>query len=75
MSQSRKGSMIETGVNLVVGNAVSFVANVTIFPMFGFNISTRDNLSLGVIYTIISIVRSYTLRRVFNSFKGKSAWT
>lgn len=75
MSQSRLHSAYETAANIAVGYSIGFVSNAFIMPLFGYHISTKDNISLGVIYTIISIVRSYTLRRVFNSFKGKSAWT
>jgi len=36
------------------------VALTAPFPWFG------DNLSIGGIFTVVSIVRSYVLRRVFN---------
>ena len=66
MSQSRKHSMYEAIINVVVGFSINFLLNMLVFPLFGWHISIAENLALGVIYTIVSIVRSYTLRRVFN---------
>lgn len=64
--QTRRGSLLESLVNILVGYSVNFTANLLIFPLFGWHISTRENLTLGVIYTGISLVRSYGLRRFFN---------
>ena len=64
--QTRRGSILESLVNILVGYSINFTANLLIFPLFGWNISTRENLTLGVIYTGISLVRSYGLRHLFN---------
>lgn len=64
--QSRRGSLLESLVNILVGYSINFTANLLIFPLFGWHISARENLTLGVIYTGISLVRSYGLRRLFN---------
>lgn len=66
MGQTRRGSLLESLANLLAGYSINFTANLLIFPLFGWNISTRENLTLGVIYTGISLVRSYGLRRLFN---------
>ena len=66
MSQSRTHSIIEAWTNVLVGFGINFLANVAFFPLFGWSISPRQNLTLGVAYTAISLVRSFTLRRVFN---------
>lgn len=66
MSQSRKHSMYEAIINVVVGFSINFLLNMLVFPLFGWHISAAQNIALGVIYTVISIARSYTLRRAFN---------
>lgn len=66
VGQTRRGSLLESLVNILVGYSVNFMANLLIFPLFGWHISARENLTLGVIYTGISLVRSYGLRRLFN---------
>lgn len=66
VGQTRRRSLLESLVNILVGYFINFTANLLIFPIFGWHISTRENLTLGVIYTGISLVRSYGLRRFFN---------
>ena len=67
MSQSRLGSLIEAIINILIGFTINFIANWLIFPLFGWHISLSDNLLLGTIYTVISLVRSYAIRRWFNA--------
>lgn len=73
MSQSRKHSMLEAVINVVVGFSINFLLNMLVFPLFGWEISAAQNIALGVIYTVISIVRSYSLRGVFNRWHHKAA--
>lgn len=72
--QSRRASLIEACVNILVGYSVNMLANFALFPLFGWHITLEQNLLIGVFYTVISLVRSYTLRRAFNwiGFKDKS---
>ena len=66
LAQSRRGSMIESVVNVAIGYIVAVASQVAIFPLFGIHIPLSDNLLLGLFFTVVSIVRSYALRRVFN---------
>lgn len=68
--QTRKMSLIESLANIAIGYGVALAAQFTIYPMFGYAIRARDNIAIGVIFTVISLVRSYALRRFFNSFRG-----
>lgn len=68
-AQSRRESAIEAIQNIIVGYTVNMLANFAIFPLFGWSISLEQNILLGVIYTAISFVRSYALRR-FNNWKS-----
>jgi hypothetical protein len=67
MNQTRIGSLIETMVNIVIGFSINWTANMLIFPLFGFHISPGANFVLGLIYTVISVIRSYCVRRWFNA--------
>ena len=65
--QSRMGSLVESIVNVIIGGAINFVANLTILPLIGFStLSLSSNLMITLIFTAISVIRSYTLRRWFN---------
>lgn len=66
MEQTRIGSLIEAVINVVIGFGINFTANMTLFPLFGWQISLEQNIALGACYTAISIARSYTIRRWFN---------
>jgi hypothetical protein len=67
MTQTRLGSFIEAIINVIIGFGINFTANTLIFPLFGFHITPGANLALGLIYTVISVVRSYAVRRWFNA--------
>jgi hypothetical protein len=73
MSQSRKGSIAEAITNTMIGFSINYAANLLIFPLFGMHISLANNFLMGIIYTGISIARSYVLRRVFNGFTTRKA--
>lgn len=64
--QSRKQSLIESVVNVLVGYVVALISQLVIFPLFGVNLPLTDNLLISASFTIVSIVRSYLIRRVFN---------
>lgn len=63
--QTKKHSMIESITNVAVGYGVAFLSQIVIFPFFGLHTTLRDNALIGFWFTIISIVRSYVLRRIF----------
>jgi hypothetical protein len=63
--QTRLGSFIEVCINIAIGFTINFFMNLTIFPFFGWNISISENLLLGVIYTVVSVIRGYVVRRWF----------
>ena len=67
MMQSRLGSLIEAIANIILGFTINYSANLLIFPLFGFHISLQANFLMGMIYTVISLVRQYALRRWFNN--------
>jgi hypothetical protein len=71
MSQTRTVSLIESWSNVVIGWTINYFANLLIFPLFGMHISLAKNLVMGSIYTSISVVRSYTIRRWFNRREAK----
>lgn len=66
IGQSKKHSFLESLLNVAVGYGIAILSQIVIFPWFGIQIPLRDNLLIGVLFTIVSIVRSYALRRAFN---------
>lgn len=73
MNQTRLGSLIEACINVVIGFAINMAANALILPLIGFHITLGQNLFIGVLYTIISVARSYVIRRWFNARLHRAA--
>lgn len=70
MSQTRLQSLIETTINIGIGYGISLVSQIVVFPLFGIHIPISDNVFIGAIFTVISIARSYLVRRMFNRIHG-----
>jgi len=66
MKQTRKQSLIESLTNLVIGYLISLVSLFVIFPILGIESSTGKNFIITLYFTLISLIRSYVLRRFFN---------
>lgn len=64
--QTRLGSFIEAWANIAVGFSINWCANMVILPLYGFHIKPGAAFSMGLLFTIISLVRSYVIRRWFN---------
>lgn len=65
--QSRLGSATEQILNVGSGFIISAcVFNWIISPLYDLKTTTHENLSITLIFTVISIVRGYVWRRVFN---------
>ncbi len=69
MKQSRAMSLVESVANVVVGYGVSVVTQMLIFPIFGLHATLAQNLKLGAVFTLVSIARSYALRRLFEQLR------
>jgi hypothetical protein len=65
MSQSRRLSLVEAIANVVVGYALAVMTQIEVFPWFGLHPSLRENLTLGCLFTGISVVRGYALHWLF----------
>jgi hypothetical protein len=62
-------SLIESLAQVVIGYFVSLGAQLVIFPLFGMRVSLTDNLLIGMCFLIVSLARSYLLRRLFNAVR------
>lgn len=69
MKQSRRMSLIESVSNILVGFGIAMVCNLTVLPLFGFNVTMLDSLGIGGIMTVVSIIRSYCMRRVYEALR------
>jgi len=77
MYQTKKGSAIETILNVGSGYFIASILNLLFLPFFIDEIQNYDikiALLIGLVYTSVSMIRSFTFRRIFNNFMGKRKW-
>ena len=69
MKQSRLMSLAESLANVLVGYGVAVATQMLVFPLFGLVVTVTENMLIGLIFTAVSIVRSYALRRGFEALR------
>jgi len=69
--QSKKASLTESAVNTGLGFVISLGATAAILPAFGLHTSFATQTNITIVYTVISLVRGYALRRAFNWYERK----
>lgn len=66
MSQSRKMSVFEIVTSTGIGLVVSLISNIVIFHAMGKEMTMSENIQMTMYFTIISIIRGFGVRRLFN---------
>ena len=66
-------SLVEAFANVIVGYGVAVVTQILIFPIFGLYTTLAQNLMMGAIFMVVSIGRSYALRRLFEEIRLRHA--
>jgi len=69
MRQSRLMSFIEALTNVAAGYSIAVLTQILIFPLFGLHTTLTQNLQMGLVFTGVSIARSFALRRVFEAIR------
>lgn len=67
--QTRRGSLAESLMNVAIGYGTALAAQIIVFPWFGINIPLSSNIAIGLIFTAVSIARSFALRRFFEALR------
>jgi hypothetical protein len=67
MAQSRIDSFLESVVNTLIGFLVALSSQLVIFPLYGIHNSLSTDISITCWFTLVSVLRSYLLRRYFNT--------
>ena len=65
--QSKRESMIETLTSVFVGWLIGVILNMLVLPLFDYDVNLTDGVLISIIFTVASIIRSYAVRRIFNS--------
>jgi hypothetical protein len=68
--QAKKHSLLESITNIAIGYGVALLSQIIVFPLVGVKANIGQNITIGIIFTGVSLIRSYVLRRLFNSLTG-----
>ncbi len=66
MKQSKLESLIESVITVGSGLIVAVIIQLLIFPLYDIEITLFENIQLATIFTSISIIRIYIIRRYFS---------
>ena len=64
--QSRLASFIEALTNVAIGMVVSFFGQIVVSHWYNLPLNVTQNMQIVLFFTVLSVARSYVLRRVFN---------
>lgn len=65
VSQSRRSSAVEAIISVSTGFAVSLAASPIVYPLFGHAFTLTQNIGITLVFTVLSLLRSYLVRRFF----------
>jgi len=69
--QTKKQSLTETLTQTAIGYTVALCSQLLIFPFFDIHVPLSDNILIGLWFTVVSIARSYIIRRFFTKRGNK----
>jgi hypothetical protein len=53
-------------ISVAIGYIIALIATLTVLPLFGHNATFKDGVWISLIFTVISVIRGYAVRRTFN---------
>lgn len=63
--QSRGASFLEAAANVVVGFLLALIIQRLAYLLFGFDTTLAADSAIAAIFTLVSLGRSYAIRRIF----------
>lgn len=73
MSQSKLGSLIEAFAHTFIGYFLSLAVQFIVYPLYGATFSVQQNIEIGLIFMVVSLIRGYVIRRWFNDSIHRAA--
>ena len=69
MNQTKQKSLIESITQTIIGLGTSILIQVILYPILGIPVTFTQNLIITIVFFIVSIIRGYLIRRLFDKFK------
>ena len=67
-AQSREASFLEAVTNVAIGFALALVTQALAYPLFGISTTLGTDSIIAAIFTVVSLIRSYLVRRAFETW-------
>lgn len=67
--QTKKESLLESGINILIGFIVALIIGIGIFKITGIKATYTQNVLSTTLFTIVSFIRQYIIRRWFNKIE------
>jgi hypothetical protein len=71
--QSRDASLLEAATNVAIGFVLALLMQALLYPFFGIRTTVLTDSTIAVAFTLVSLVRSYLVRRAFETFAAIDA--
>ena len=71
--QSRETSLLEAATNVSLGFILALLMQALLYPFFGIRTTVLTDSTIAVAFTFVSLVRSYLVRRAFETFANIDA--
>ena len=71
--QTKKHSLIESVTNTLIGLLISFTIQIFLYKMLGIPVTIGQNVLITLVFTGVSILRNYIIRRLFNKATVKNS--
>ena len=72
-AQSKEDSFLEAATNVALGFFLALITQAIVYPLFGMTTTFATDGTIALIFTALSFIRSYLVRRAFETFGSRSA--
>lgn len=72
MKQTKIQSGIEAATQTVVAFGLATLIQPIVFKLWDIHVNYGESMQIAVVFTLVSLVRSYIVRRVFNAYHHRS---
>lgn len=66
LMQTRLQSVLEVTVNYIMGYLLAWVTMQYLLNWLGYHVQKKESSGIVMVFTVISVIRSYVIRRLFN---------
>jgi len=71
VKQTRTASAVESIANIIIGFLIQYFFLYAVLYSIGVTITWAQNFYVGVVMTVVSLIRAYALRRLFEELRVK----